>query len=285
VRILATNTAGGRIRFVTDSPYVTLYVKLGNYDDRDHFTACGYCGTDLYEGERYLHTFRPGKNHPEEYFSTVTLGEGKHDLTVNMPLYSDVREVYVGVARDSEISHAPGYKYEKTVVFYGSSITQGGCASRPGNCYQNILARKLGFDYVNLGFSGGAKAEDAIIEYIAGLDMGVFVYDYDHNAPTVEHLDATHEKMFLAIREKHPELPVIFMSRPSAIDRKRREIIETTYNNAIARGDKNVYIVKAAELNKKDGTVDGCHPNDLGFYYMACDLAPVLEKALEDSEK
>lgn len=75
------------------------------------------------------------------------------------------------------------------------------------------------------------------------------------------------------------------MSRPSDIDRKRREIIETTYNNAVARGDKKVYIVKPAELNIKDGTVDGCHPNDLGFYYMARGLAPVLKQALDDSVK
>ena len=129
---------------------------------------------------------------------------------------------------------------------------------------------------LNFPLSGSAKAEDAIIDYIAGLNMGVFVYDYEHNAPTVEHLQVTHEKMFLTIRERHPDLPVIFMSRPSDIDRKRREIIETTYNNAVARGDKKVYIVKPAELNMKDGTVDGCHPNDLGFYYMARGLAPVL---------
>ena len=284
VKVLSSNTAGGRIKFKTNSPYVVVKAKLGKYWHMYHFPACGNYGFDVYDGTQYKSTIRP-MDRPLEFEGRAWLGEGEHDITVNMPLYSDVCEVLIGLDEDAEISHAPGYKYENPVVFYGSSITQGGCASRPGMCYQNILMRKLDFDYINLGFSGSAKAEDAIIEYIAGLDIGVFVYDYDHNAPTPEHLAATHEKMFLAIREKHPELPVIFMSRPSAIDRKRREIIETTYNNAIARGDKNVYIVKAAELNKKDGTVDGCHPNDLGFYYMARDLAPILKRALEDSEK
>ena len=75
------------------------------------------------------------------------------------------------------------------------------------------------------------------------------------------------------------------MSRPSFIIERRREIIETTYKNAVERGDKRVYIVKPAELNKKDGTVDGCHPNDLGFYYMAKDLSPILKKCIEDIEK
>lgn len=282
---LSTNTAGGRIKFKTNSPYVVLKAKLGKYWHMYHFPACGVYGFDVYDGVEYKGTFRP-IDRPTEFEWIVGLGDGEHDLTVNMPLYSDVSEVLIGLAEDSEISEAGGYKYDGApVVFYGSSITQGGCASRPGMSYQNILVRELDFEYLNLGFSGSAKAEDVIIDYIAGLDMRVFVYDYDHNSPTTEHFEQTHEKMFLAIREKHPDMPIILMSRPSQDVKARIEIINRTYQNALARGDKKVYIVGGAGLNAKDGTVDGCHPNDLGFYYMARDLAPVLMKALEDSEK
>jgi hypothetical protein len=285
VKKLSTNTAGGRIKFVTDSPYIVLKAKLGHYWHMYHFPGDGCYGFDVYDGTEYKDTFRPGPDRPTEFEYIVNLGGGVHNLTINMPLYSDVCEVLIGLSEGAEISHAPLYKYEKPVVFYGSSITQGGCASRPGTCYQNFLCRDLDFNYINLGFSGSAKAEDEIINYIAGLDMSVFVYDYDHNAPTDEHYAQTHEKMFLAIREKHPELPIIFMSRPSSNVKARIEILMRTYNNALARGDKHVYVVEGTMLNQKGGTVDGCHPNDLGFYYMARDLKPVLKKALEESEK
>ena len=286
VKVLSSNTAGGRIKFKTNSPYIVVKAKLGKYWHMYHFPACGNYGFDIYDGKEYKGTVRPIER-PIEFEGIEYLGAGEHDITINMPLYSDVCQVLVGLAADAEISAPNEYKHAANapVVFYGSSITQGGCASRPGMSYQAILERELGFDYINLGFSGSAKAEDAIIEYIAGLNMGVFVYDYDHNAPNPEHLEATHEKMFLAIREKHPDMPIILLSRPSSIDKKRREIIENTYNNAVARGDKRVYIVKPAELNEKNGTVDGCHPNDLGFYYMAKDLSPILKKCIEDTEK
>lgn len=280
---LSCNTAGGRIRFVTDSTFVAVKVKLGAYWHMYHFPACGNYGLDVYDGCEYVGTVRPGPDRPTQIEGLVELGAGVHTVTVNMPLYSDVREVLVGLDENAEISHAPAYKYEKPVVFYGSSITQGGCASRPGACYQNILCRALDFNYLNLGFSGAAKAEDGMIKYISELDMSVFVFDYDHNAPTDEHLAATHEKMFLAVRAAHPTLPIIIMSRPSADVPERVKIIRRTFDNAVARGDRNVYLVPGVNINIKGGTVDGCHPNDLGFYYMAESLEPVLKKCLEDS--
>ena len=170
-------------------------------------------------------------------------------------------------------------------MYYGSSITQGGCASRPGMSYQAIVSRRFDYDYINLGFSGNAKAEDTIIDYIKNLDMSIFIYDYDHNAPTVEHLANTHEKMFKAIREAHPNLPIIMMSRPkfklTDLEEQRLEIIKTTYNNAIASGDKNVYLITGKELTAlcgNEGTVDNCHPTDFGFASMAKAVGDVIEK-------
>ena len=86
------------------------------------------------------------------------------------------------------LKDAPEYRIKKPVVYYGSSITQGGCASKPGSSYESILSRRFDCDYINLGFSGTAKGEDEIVDYIKGLEMSVFVMDYDHNAPTTEHL-------------------------------------------------------------------------------------------------
>lgn len=193
--------------------------------------------------------------------------------------------MYIGLSDGSAVKETPSYKNSKPIVYYGSSITQGGCASRPGMSYESILSRKLNMDYINLGFSGNAKAEDAMIEYIKTINMSAFVYDYDHNAPTVEHLANTHEKMFKAIRNEKPGIPIIIMSRPkyhlNEEETKRLHIIEATYKNAVSSGDRNTYFIDGKALTalcKNEGTVDGCHPTDFGFMSMAKALGEVLRE-------
>ena len=118
--------------------------------------------------------------------------------------------------------------------------------------------------------------------------MSAFVYDYDFNAPSQEHLEATHEKLFKTVREKQPELPVIIMSRPrfylNEHVEKMREIIRKTYINAVNSGDKNVCFIDGSTLMNErirdNGTVDGTHPTDLGFFSMAEQIAPILKKVL-----
>jgi hypothetical protein len=153
--------------------------------------------------------------------------------------------------------------------------------------YEAIIERALDSNYINLGFSGAAKGEDAMADYIAGLDMSLFVYDYDYNAPSCEHLAATHEKMFLKIREKNPKLPIVMITRPRSRpdpDRDaRKEIIKRTYDNAVSRGDKNVYILYGSDLFdglKHEYTIDDCHPTDLGLWFMAQGIIPTLRKII-----
>ena len=125
-------------------------------------------------------------------------------VTVNMPLYNGVQKLYIGVEKGASLQAAAPYT-APPVVYYGSSITQGGCASRPGSCYENIIHTKWDVDHINLGFSGNARAEDTMMEYIASLSMSVFVYDYDYNAFDSEYYAKTHYKGYLTVREKHPE--------------------------------------------------------------------------------
>ena len=115
--------------------------------------------------------------------------------------------------------------------------------------------------------------------------MSVFVFDYDHNSPNTEHLAATHEKAFAEIRKQNPDLPIIIMSRPKYYltkeEKARLNIIKTTYTNALEKGDKNVYFLDGKALMKMardNGTVDNCHPNDLGFYSIAQALTTVFKK-------
>lgn len=293
VKMLNKHTAGGRVRFKTSSPYVAISVKLHELSKFSHFALTGNMGFDLYERrdgrERYIKTFFPPNDAPECYEYVIDVGEGgEREHTINFPLYTGVKELYIGLDGNSSVGKCTPYKYTTPVVYYGSSITQGGCASRPGNAYEAMITRKLDCDHINLGFSGSARGEDEMSDYIKNLNMSIFVYDYDHNAPTAEYLRGTHEKMFKAIRAAQPELPIIMVSRPQykkdeAAD-KRFEVIETTYKNALAAGDKNVYLVdgrKFFEFFDEDcGTVDDCHPNDIGFYCMYKKIGAVVEEIL-----
>lgn len=286
---LHTNAAGGRVRFITDSPYVAIKTEYVQWK-KPHFALTGSAGFDMYaddDGEsRFLGTFIPTFEGTEGYESVKDIGDsGERVITLELPLYSTVKKLYIGLKEGSILKAAPDYKISKPVVFYGSSITQGACASKPGSCYQSILSRKYNFDYINLGFAGNALGEEAMANYIKDLDMSLFVMDYDANAPSPEHLQATHYRMFNIIREAQPDLPILLLPRPryiqSAVNKQREQIIYNTYLAAKERGDENVYFISGRELMKlagDNGTVDNSHPTDSGFLSMACAIAPVIEK-------
>lgn len=287
VLALSSNTAGGRVRFRSDTASVAVIAKYSNVTDMPHFPVTGRRGLDLYGDGVFISTFIPPSDMPNLAFEAKVGVSGERrerDFTINLPTYENLIDLYIGIDEKASLLAPTPYKHEKPIVFYGSSITQGACASRPGNTYISHLSRWLDSDYINLGFSGSARGEDAIVEYIAGLDMSVFVCDYDHNAPTVEHLEATHLPLYRRMRAKNPDLPIIFMTRPSAVlhsDRiPRREVIKKTYDIAISEGDKNVYFLDPTEhmpFMADEGTVEACHPNDLGFYFMAKALMPILQ--------
>lgn len=288
VYYLHTNTAGGRVRFLTDSKYIAIKTEMDGLAKMPHFAYTGSIGFDLYADNIYIKTFVPDCDITDGYESLIEFKACElKEVTINFPLYSNVQELYVGVQQGAILKESAPYINQKPIVYYGSSITQGGCASRPGMSYQGIISRRFNCDFINLGFSGNALAEDEMIDYIKELDMSLFVYDYDHNAPTIEHLSRTHEKMFRAIRQNNPELPIVIMSRPkfflSGEEEKRLAIIEETYNNAKANGDANVNLIRGKELMQlccDEGTVDGCHPTDFGFVSIAKVLGDKIESIL-----
>lgn len=284
VHRLHVRTAGGRVRFVTDSSYVAVSAKTGPPIKTSHFTLAGTSGFDMYVGKEHAHTFMPPQSMETGYEGIAELGSNElREITINFPLYAEVHELFIGLEKNAVLKEPVPYRNKKPIVYYGSSITMGGCASRAGTCYQNIVARQFDCDYINLGFSGSALGEDEMTDYIKSLDMSVFVMDYDHNAPTAEHLKNTHEKMFSSVRKSHPEIPIIIMARPqyklTDDDAKRQSVIETTYGNAITRGDKNVYYISSTQLTalcNGEGTVDGTHPTDFGFASIAKALCDVI---------
>lgn len=289
VRELACNTAGGRVRFRTDSSAVAVRVWTHCVTEAPHFPLTGTAGLDLYADGIYRGTFVPNFEKKDYFEARVDLKEEKmRDILIHLPLYSGVKRLEIGVAPGSSLEEADGYRHPVPVVYYGSSITQGGCASRPGNCYENIISRTLDCDHVNLGFSSGARAEDVMVDYISGLSMSVLVMDYDHNAPTVAHLQKTHERMYRRFREKQPETPIIMVTMPkvcpSEDSRQRKAIIRATYEKAVAEGDTRVRFVDGEEmmalLGSDGGLVDNTHPNDLGFLCMARAIGGTLRQIL-----
>lgn len=293
VKILNSNTAGGRVRFKTDSKYIILKCLTKTIGTMPHMALSGVSGFDLYADGAYYGTAIPpffslNEGIANGYDAIIEFRENKmRDIIINFPLYNGVSELLLGFESSAEVKDGEEYRHNTPVVFYGSSITQGACASRPGNSYQSILSRRLNFDFINLGFSGSARGEDSIAEYISNLDMSVFVYDYDHNAPDCEHLKNTHYKMYKKIRDSHPNMPIIMASRPNryGIDwQERIEIIKKTFEKAKNDGDDNIYFINGQDmLNSYDidmMTVDGCHPNDFGFFCMAEAFEKILRKVL-----
>lgn len=294
IAVLSRFTAGGRIRFKTNSNYIALKVETENVAPSRNMPRTCQSGFDIYRkhnGENIFHgAFVPPKCDITDGYSAAVASNGKeYEFTINLPLYDFVKEIYIALDKNSIIAPPDDYTYQKPVLFYGSSITEGGCASRPGNCYTSFLSRMLDCNYINLGFAGNAKGEPEMAEYIANQDMSVFVCDYDHNAPDAEHLEKTHLPLYRTVRAKHPYLPIIFISAPPlswpGTRDKRKEVIYKTYKTALDENDQNVYFIDGDTLF--DGemadscTVDSCHPNDLGFYRMAVQIKNILAKLLK----
>lgn len=294
VKRLARESAGGRVRFSTDSLYVAIKVRESAIARNPHITLAMSGGFDLYEDteadSRYHRVFMPPYDMTDGYEQIIRFGSRKmRHFTINFPIHAVVHDLYVGLQADAKLSEGLKYDGDKPIIIYGSSIVHGTAASRPGLVYPNILCRRLNRNCINLGFSGNAKAEPAICEYMAGLDMEMFVCDYDHNAPTVEYLRETHLPLYLKIREKHPNIPYIMISRPNPSTNlgsayaERRDVVFDTYRYALEHGDKNVYYIDGESffLGKYENecSMDGTHPNDLGFVLMADGIESEIRRA------
>lgn len=305
IEALNRNTTGGRIKFKTNSPYIAIKAVMENSQPMPHMALTGQSGFDLFvkdsDGyDRYCYTFIPPYSMTNGYCSVYNVSRRYYDsylpytdkvleYTINFPLYDGVKELYIALDKDAVTLEADGYRNLKEMVFYGSSITQGGCASHPGNSYPAMVSRALNIDFINLGFSGNCLGESVMADYIADLDMSVFVCDYDHNSYNPQHTRDTLPYFYKKVREKHPTLPFVFVSNTDAkihpsVFVPRREAVAEAYNNALSTGDKNVYFIDGTTLFGDDGwdlcTVDGCHPNDLGFFRMAQGITETIKTAL-----
>ena len=292
-------SAGVRMVFRTDSDYIAIHSELEDCDQHSSpltnaavsgFNVAVLKGNKLSCVKTVSPTQGEGKNYAE---GRVMLEEGMKEIEIVFPLFVEIRKMYIALREGSKVLRTNRkYKYDKPVVFYGSSIVHGVGSSIPFNTYPNLASYMYGFDYYNYGFGGGAKTEEAIIDFLASLDMSVFVYDYDHNAPSVEYFEKTHYRGYRQFREKQPDTPIILISKfgyyySNHVDNeRRRKIILETYRKGIEAGDKNLWFIDGRYLvPKKDAwymTTDLVHPNDIGYYFMAKKIGKTVVQAIKE---
>lgn len=292
---LALDPAGARIRFRTSSSTLALRLEWPHPSDMRNMHAFGQSGVDLYIGNTYWGTAVPDKDAaPGKVYEHVFFkGQPRvmRDVTIYLSLYSPVKVLEIGLDANAAIEPPAAFSIPRPVVFYGTSITQGGCASRPAMSYQAILGRRLNLDHVNLGFSGNGKGEASLARAVAEIDAAAYVLDFAQNNPTVESLAEVYDPFIGILRERHPDTPILAITpiyaanetTGSSRNEEMRALIRKVVSRRIAAGDTHLQLVEGSDLigpSRVDGLVDGTHPNDLGFEWMAEGLAQRLRKLL-----
>lgn len=301
---LSHDSAGLRYRFVTDATALRGRWKLRRESQLalPHMPATGVSGLDLYvrDGERWhwVGAGRPQQPGLNEATLAAGLEHEKREYLLYLPLYNGVESVEIGVPDGAVFEPAPDrYAGRKPIVFYGTSIVQGGCASRPGMAHSAILSRMFDWPFINLGFSGNAKSEPEVARLLAELDPSVYVLDSLPNL-TVEETAERLGPFVETIRTAHPKTPIVLVENVTYADspykRERRTkvvainaLLKQQYDKMKAGGDSSVFYVSTGSLLGSDGeaTVDGTHPTDLGFFRMAEGMAPVLREALQAARR
>ena len=292
VKELYNFTAGGRLRFATDSTSLSIRVTYPFLRLMSHMAIAGQGGFSLLEetekGVNILKILPPLAHNETGYELTCPLPGGMRNYILHFPLYNAVTSLKIGLDEGAMVMPGKEYRAVKPILYYGSSITQGGCCSRPDNAYQALIAKWNNIDFWNYGFSGSALGEPKMADFFAGFDCSLFVCDYDHNAPSVEHLQNTHYAFYERYRKQRPNVPILFLTKPdfngSADHIAREKISRATYRKARANGDENVYFIAGKTYftaDRENCMIDGCHPNDLGFYLMA---KKIYKKMIEIDE-
>ncbi len=284
---LAAYTSGGVFRFSAEAGTVAIRAELSNPNmHMPHMPLTGSSGIDILVAGKYRSTLQAKLGEPL-LKGEITLDKTS-EITLYLPLFNGIESLEIGLLPHKTLLPATAYSDPKPLLFYGSSITQGGCASRPSNAYTALVSAWLGRPFRCLGFSGNAKGDLPVAEYIAKETMSAFVYDYDHNTFSHTHLKETHLPFLLTILKEQPKLPVLMLSKPDlhpwnqqVQEDLRRTVIQESYEFCKKEG-YHVSFVDGASLFEEEArqycTVDATHPNDLGFYQMAKRIYPVLKE-------
>ena len=299
---LSRHSAGIGVRFVSDAETIRVRWTL-RFEPlaMPHMAASGVSGIDLYTREtngggwRWSGNARPSKfpNNEDVLAQGVPAGSREHRLY--LPLYNGVESVEIGIGPEATLAKAPPYPLDdpRPIVCYGTSITQGACASRPGMAYPAQLGRQLGRPTINLGFSGNGKAEPEMASLLAELDPVLYLINPVPNLSSAEEVTQRIGPLVETLRGAHPQTPIVLVGpRPmtgygnparrveeAAKNRNLRAVHETL----VGGGMQGVHLIDGDGLVGDDGeaTVDGSHPTDLGLCRMTRTFVPVLRRLLD----
>ena len=289
---LSKASAGITVRFHSNSTSINLKWTVLNDLDMSHMAATGIKGIDLYTkyNNKWRYVTTAGalvglKTYQNKSIPADSINE--YELIKNMtpefreyklflPLYDGVTKLEVGIDSAASIEKATP-STEKPIVFYGTSITQGGCASRPGMAHTNIISRKLDVDCINYGFSGNGRMETPIVELISEIDARFYVIECLQNMDS-EQVKERVKPLVDIIRTNHPHTPIVLVENMMYTMAFLNQTLETRlieentalkneYDKIIKSGTPNIFYIKDNKefLVDNEGTVDGVHLTDLGF--------------------
>lgn len=293
---LSRHSAGMMVRFRTDATEIFADYKVTSPNlAMPHMPATGVSGLDLYAKDtdgrwKWVSVVRPTAQ--QMNLSVVSgLKPGLRDYCYYLPLYNGTEYLKVGVPEGCAFEPI-GPRTDGAIVFYGTSITHGACASRPGMPHPAILGRRLDRPVINLGFSGNGKLEKEVGQFLVNLNPSVYVLDCLPNMVASEVAERT-EPMVRQLRDAHPNVPIVLVEdRTYAYSwilpsrQERNDTSRAAFRKAFAemqqKGITNLFYVEGDTLlsEDRDDTTDGSHPSDLGFFRQADAIEPALRKAL-----
>lgn len=296
---LAQCPAGARIAFRSDTTSLAVRATLRDTNHLPHMPMTGSNGLALFVGEPggKLHFWRtavPDQATPCFERELLTNVPAKmREFRLYLPLYKALDKLELGFTPGAAILRPTSYALPHPVVFYGTSITQGGCASTAGSDFVSNVSRLLNLDVVNLGFSGNGKGEPELAHLIAEIDASLYVLDYAANTTPAE-MSKTLPVFLDILRDRRPLTPILMISQishaafhfdPSILQKLdgTRECLMDHFLRRRRQGDRHIHFVDGYGLipfGTESATVDGGHPTDHGFRIMADRLAPALEQIL-----
>jgi hypothetical protein len=290
---LAQHTSGARLRFASDTTALGIRARFNALGYMNNMPRSGQVGIDLWVDGEYWRPAFPATNaidFCELFFDNMP--RQRREYCLYLGLYAPIEVMALGVDDEATLEAPAPFALDKPVVYYGSSITQGGCATRAGMSYQAIVSRALNVDFVNLGFSGAGRGEPALAEAVSEIDAACYVMDWAQNCPTIEEFSSRYAPFIEIIRRDHPDAPIVCITPiwsqselwgGNAKNAEMREVVREVVIQRHAAGDANVTLVEGWDLlgpENRDGLVDASHPNDIGFVSMARGLEPVLREVL-----
>lgn len=294
---LSRHSAGMCTAFETDAVDIwARWTLLRPQLAMPHMPATGVSGLDLYARDERGRWRWAGVGRPLGFPQNTTLlgqglAPGRRACAVYLPLYNGVEALEIGVPRGAAFEPLPP-RAARPLVCYGTSILQGGCASRPGMAHVAILGRRLDRPTINLGFSGNGRTEPEVAAFMAEVDAALYVVDCVANTPA-DVLEPNTVEVVQTLRAAHPRTPVVLVEDRTCADAPvrparreahtaKRRALRAAFERLRDAGMDNLVYVPGDTLVGDDGeaTVDGSHPTDLGFLRIADALEPVLRALL-----